>query len=221
MNMKNIANLKKEISETGKRLCNKGFACGTSGNISVKFNNNILITPSGMNLGEVEEEDIVLLDLDGNNLENDKKPSSEKMMHAGIYKVRRDIESIIHVHPPKSTILAVSGIALDKPILAEAIIVLGPVPIAKYAMPSSDKLASIVAKSFLDHDAVLMANHGVVLCGGSLKETYYKLETLESYAEIAIWSKLLGNSNELSQENVSELVNLRACLAKNTKIGQY
>jgi len=207
--MKNIANLKKEISEIGKRLCDKGFACGTSGNISVKFGNKILITPSGTNLGEVEEKDIVMLDLDGNNLDNEKKPSSEKMMHAGIYKIKPDIEAIIHVHPPKSTILAVSGIALDKPILAEALIVLGPVPLTKYAMPSSDKLASIVAEAFENHDAVLMAHHGVVLGGGSLKETYYKLETLESYAEITIWSKMLGNSNELSQENISELMKLR------------
>ncbi|MFH0702515.1 MAG: class II aldolase/adducin family protein [bacterium] len=207
--MEEIDKFRKEISEIGKRLYNKGFAAGTSGNISIKYGKQILITPSGYNLADVNDKDIVILDIEGNNIENNKKPSSEKMMHLEIYKSRNDINSIIHAHPPKSTTFAVAGIPLDSPILSEAFVVLGSVPIIEYAAPSSNKLASLVANYFLRHDAVLLANHGVVIGGKNLTDTYYKLETLELYAEISIWTKLLGKTNELSQNDIQELLKIK------------
>ena len=204
--MHKYARAKKEIAEIGKRLYEKGFAPGASGNISIKVNNSILITPSGFNLGEVGEQDIVILDLDGKKIKGTKNPSSEKQMHVEIYKTRPDIKAIIHAHTPKATSFAVAGIPLDKALLSEAVVVIGSVPIAEYAMPSSDELANVVAGYFNDHNIVLMANHGVVTGGQELKETYYKLETLELYAEIFLWAKLLGKMNELPEENVKELI---------------
>lgn len=204
--MHKFARTKKEIAEIGKRLYNKGFACGASGNISVKIEDYILITPSGFNLGEVEEADIIILDLDGNKIKGQKNPSSEKQMHVQIYKTRPDLKAIIHAHTPKASSFAVAGIPLDKALLSEAAVIIGNVPIAEYAMPSSDELANIVAGYFNDHNVVLMANHGVVTGGHELKETYFKLETLELYAEIFLWTKVLGKTNELSEENVKKLI---------------
>ncbi|EKE04177.1 MAG: hypothetical protein ACD_20C00098G0005 [uncultured bacterium] len=211
--MENLSTFKNEIVKIGKRLYDKGFVPGASGNISIKYKNNILITPSGMNLADVTEEDVSVLDIDGNNI-SEKKPSSEKKMHLEIYKARPDITSIVHAHAPKATAFAVAGIPLNAPILSEALVILGYIPVAEYAMPSSDKLALIVADYFKTYDAVLMANHGVVLGGTQLKDVYYKLETLELYAEISIGAKLLGNLNELSKENIQELMELRKSLLK-------
>lgn len=205
--MYKFARTRQEISKIGKRLYDKGFASGASGNISVKIDNNIFITPSGFNLGDVEETDVIILDHEGNKLEGKYNPSSEKQMHVEIYKTRPDLEAIIHAHTPKATAFAVAGIPLDKAILSEAVIAIGSVPIAEYAIPSSDELAKVVAAKFVGHNAVLMANHGIVTGGHNLKETYYKLETFELYAEIFLWAKLLGNINELSEENVGELIN--------------
>jgi len=205
-NLHKFARAKKEIAEIGKRLYEKGFAPGASGNISIKIENNILITPSGFNLGEVEASDIVILDLDGKKIKGIKNPSSEKQMHAEIYKKRPDLKSIIHAHTPKATSFAVAGIPLDKALLSEAVVIIGSVPIAEYAMPSSDKLAEIVADNFTNHSVVLMANHGVVTGGHELKETYYKLETLELYAEVFLWTKVLGKVNELPKEDINELI---------------
>lgn len=209
-----LDNFKKELSEIGKRIYNKGLTPGTSGNISIRYENNILISSSGSCLGDMEDSDIVILNINGDIIEGNNKPSSEKEMHLEIYRKRSDITSIIHVHPPKSTAFSVAGIPLDSPILSEVVFALGQIPVAEYATPSSDKLASTVSNYFLNHDAVLLANHGVVIGGQKLKETFYKLETLESYAEIYLWTKLLGSSNELSQDNIQELIQIRQKMFK-------
>ncbi|MDD3012134.1 MAG: class II aldolase/adducin family protein [Candidatus Gastranaerophilales bacterium] len=205
-NLHNFARAKREIAETGKHLYEKGFAPGASGNISIKLENNILITPSGFNLGEVEESDVVILDIEGKKVNGKRNPSSESQMHVEIYKNRPDFKSIIHAHTPKATSFAVAGIPLDKALLSESVVIIGTVPIAEYAMPSSDELAKIVAGYFNDHNVVLMANHGVVTGGQKLKEIYYKLETLEFYAEVFLWTNVLGKMSELSEENVKELI---------------
>lgn len=204
--MCNLAKAKKDISEIGKRLYLKGFASGLSGNISVKIDNKILITPSGFNLGDVKQKDIVIIDTDGNKIKGKHNPSSEKQMHVEIYKQRQDINAIVHAHTPKASSFAVAGIPLDKAILSEASVILGHVPVAEYGMPSSDELAKSVASYFKNYSCVLMANHGVVTGGQNLRETYYKLETLELYAEVFLWTKVLGNSNELSEENYFQLM---------------
>ena len=211
--MDTIVNFKNEICKTGINLYNKGLSTGTSGNISVRVNGNVFITPSGCCLGDMEEQDIAVIDMDGNHLEGNK-PSSEKVMHLEIYKLRPDLKALVHVHSPKATAFAVAGVPLNKPTIAELIITLGDVPVAEYAAPSSLKLATIVAGYFVKHDNVLMANHGFVSGGKFLKGALYKVETLESYAEIMLWAKVLGNANELSKESVEELIKIREKMHK-------
>ena len=168
-----------------------------------------MITSSGSCLGELEEADIVVIDFNGNISEQGKKPSSESLMHLEIYKKRADIKAIIHAHPVKSTVFAVTGITLNRPILSEAIISLGTIALAEYATPSSKMLADNVASYFQEHDVVLMANHGVVVAGKTIKEAYLKLETLEAYAEISLWTAFIGKANELSEKNIKDLMNIR------------
>jgi len=204
-----IDSLKKEILNIGKNLYKLGFSPAASGNISIRLDDKILISPTGKCLGFMEIEDIVLIDFKGNSLEPGKIPSSEKEMHIEIYKLRSDINAIIHAHPPKSTSFAVAGIPLNKPILAEAVISLGNVPVAKYATPSSLEVAKNTAQQCKDNNAVLMANHGVVSIGKNILDALYRLETLESFAEITLWSKVLGTCNELSSENISELMQIK------------
>lgn len=211
---KNLDKLKEEITEVGKLIYDKGLSPGTSGNISIRLGNNVLISPSGFCLGEIDSSSVVIIDMDGNIVEGSDKPSSEKIMHLEIYKSRNDINSIIHAHPPKATAFAVAGISLDSPILSEAYVTLGQVPVAEYATPSSEELAHILADYFLKNDSVLLANHGVVVGGKKLKETFFRLETLELYAEVSLFSKILGNKNELSPDNLQELKKIREELNK-------
>lgn len=202
-------NLKKQIADIGKRLADKGLSPGFSGNISVRFEDKILVTPSGYSLGELETDDIVVLDFDFNMIEGDKKPSSESKMHALIYKKRSDLNALIHCHSPKASVFAVNGVPLIQPILAENIFTLGDIPVAKYFLPSSDELAAEVSSFFDVHDCVLMQNHGVIVGGKDLRTAFYKMDTVEYYAEVCILANLTGKPCELSDEQKREIIELR------------
>jgi len=195
-------NIKRNIIEIGKRLYDKGFTSGISGNISYRSNGQIFITGTGICLGEMNESDIVILDQDGNIVENENiKPSSENMMHLEIYKLRPEINSIIHAHPAYSTSLAVSGETEFPSILAEPVVMFGKnIHVVEYETPSTIELAKSVAKYFEKNDAVLMANHGATVCGSNLKETFYKLETLEFYSRVYLFSIKASRSGSVKAE---------------------
>ena len=207
--MSNLDFIKSEICKAGERLYNKGFMPGASGNISYRVEENILITASGCCLGTLLEKDIILIDMDGNSLNKNCTPSSEKLMHVEIYKKRPDVNCIIHAHPPKATALSIAGKELRSPIIAEATVCLGEIPIVPYETPSSLRLAQDIAVYFNEHEAVLMANHGAAVCGKTLEQTFSKMETLEFLSEVFITTELLGSRNEIPAEKLPDLIKLR------------
>ena len=209
----NYLELKKEIIKYGQKLGQKNMTPGTSGNISVKTNNNVLISGSGTCLADLTEDEIVLMDLDSNSLDG-KKPSSEKNLHNAIYKLRPDINAIIHCHSPYTSAFAVCHIPLSKPIISENVFYFGEIPVADYALPGSEKLVENTAKFFQKHDAVLLANHGIIIGGKNLKETYYKMETAEACAQIYLNSILLGGAKDLTQNDIEEIYQLREKMKK-------
>ena len=142
-------------------------------------------------------------------IEGDKKPSSESKMHALIYKKRSDLNALIHCHSPKASVFAVNGVPLIQPILAENIFTLGDIPVAKYFLPSSYELAAEVSSFFDVHDCVLMQNHGVIVGGKDLRTAFYKMDTVEYYAEVCILANLTGKPCELSDEQKREIIELR------------
>ena len=199
---------KKDIIEIGKSLYNKDLTVGTSGNISIKTDNGILITASGTALGFLDKEDIVLTNFEGQELEN-KKASSEKMLHVEIYKQRNDVKAIIHTHPEYLTSFAVCHKALNAPIMSENIIYFEDIPVAEYAMPSSKQLVENTVKYLKNRDVVMMANHGVIAVGKDLTDAYLKLETAEYYAKVILNTQIIGNPQELSEKDVQDLINLK------------
>ena len=209
----NYLELKKEIIKFGQKLGNKNMTPGTSGNISIRTNNNVLISASGTCLADLTENEIVLMDLDSNSLDG-KKPSSEKNLHNAIYKLRPDINAIIHCHSPYTSAFAVCHIPLSKPIISENVFYFGEIPVADYALPGSEKLVENTAKFFQKHDAVLLANHGIIIGGKNLKETYYKMETAEAYAQIYLNSILLGGAKDLNKNDIEEIYQLREKMKK-------
>ena len=199
----------KELIKCGKLCGKKNFTPGMSGNISARYGENIIITASGSANGYLDEEDFTVIDFEGNVVNGDKKPSSEKMLHVEFYKQRPDINYILHVHAPYLSSFASCGKALDEPIMAENVFYFGHIPLAEYGLPSSMDLVEKTAKYFKDFDAVLMANHGVVVGGKTLKDAYLKLELAESYAQVVINTKLLGGAVPLNKEQVEEIYELR------------
>jgi len=201
--------MKQLICQIAKKIYDKGLAPGSSGNISCMTGDKILLTPTGACLGELSEQDIVTTDLNGNSTEGGKAPSSEKFMHYEIYRLRPDVKCIIHAHPPKATLLGVMGRDLKSPLIAEAVVSLGFVPLVKYETPSTDGLAKLVAEQFTRCEAVLMANHGATVVGQELNETFYKMETLEFISELSFYTEILNVKNEIPQEKIGELLEIR------------
>jgi len=201
--------LKNEIIKYGNIIVSKGFSPGTSGNISLRYKDKIIITTSGSSNGDLSYEDLVVIDLEGNIVKGDKKPSSEKMLHVEFYKKRPDVNAIIHVHPTYLSSFAAARKALDEPVMAENVYYFGKIPIADYAMPSSKELVDKTAKYFDKYNAVLMANHGFIVGDVDLQHAYLKLELAESYAQVVLNAKLLDGAVLLNKKEVAEIEALK------------
>ena len=209
MTLTDISEIKKQIIKYGKKLGEKNMSPATSGNISVRTEDNIVITGSGTCLADLCEEDMVVIDKNANLIDGKIKPSSEKNLHTAIYAMRPDINAIIHCHSPYTSAFAVCGIPLSKPIISENVFYFGEIPVAPYALPGSDKLVENTAKFFAKHSAVLLANHGIILGAKDIKNAYYLMETAETYAQIYLDSMLLGGAKELSKKDIEEIYALR------------
>lgn len=202
--------IKNEIIRYGDIIDSKNFSPGTSGNISVRCGENILITASGSSNGDLAYEDLVLIDFDGNVVEGNKKPSSEKMLHVEFYKLRPDIKAVVHVHPPFLSSFAAVRKGLEEPVMAENVYYFGKIPLANYALPSSKKLVDYTAKYFKEYNAVLMANHGFIVGDVNLSEAYLKLEMAESYAQVVFNTHLLGGAVLLNETEIQEIEALKS-----------
>lgn len=204
-----MENSKKDILYWAKRLYDKNMSPATSGNISVRTPKGILISGTGVCLNDMGEEDLILIDFDGNILESSKKPSSEKFLHVQIYELRDDIHAIIHSHCPVITAFAVTHTPMNMPIMPEFIFNFDKVPIAPYGLPSSIKLAQKTSAFFKQYNTVLMANHGVVTGARTLKECFYNLEALRAYAETYFGAQVLGKAKTLNKEQIADIRRLK------------
>lgn len=214
MTINEIFDLKQSIIKYGKKLGDKNMSPATSGNISVRVQENCLITASGSCLDDLSEEDIVLIDSNSNVIDGNKKASSEKNLHNAIYQMRSDINAIIHCHSPYVSTFAVCQIPLSKPIISENVFYFGEIPVADYALPGSEKLVENTAKFFAKHNAVLLANHGIIIGAKDLKNAYYLMETAETFAQIYLNSILLGGAKELTSKDIEEIYQLKASMNK-------
>ena len=199
-----------EIVRFGKLLHQTGLVAATDGNLSVRLENgHILCTPTLMSKGLMEPEDLVVVDQQGKKVSGGREVSSEIAMHLFIYGRRPDVGGVVHAHPPTATGYAAAGIALDSALCSEIIVTLGSVPLANYETPGTPELAEALAPLLAEHDAILMANHGVVTCGADLLNAYMNMETVEHFAKIALVTHLLGKQQPLSDQHVDKLREMR------------
>jgi len=208
--MKTEQQHREEIIRFGKLLHQTGLVAATDGNLSVRLEDGtILSTPTLMSKGLMETSDLVIVDSHGRKLRGSRDVSSEINMHVVIYRRRPDVNAVVHAHPPTATGYAAAGLALDRALCAELIVTLGSVPLASYETPGTPELAEALAPLVEDHDAILMANHGVVTCGPDLLNAYMNMETVEHFAKIALVTHLLGKQEPLSDQHVDKLREIR------------
>lgn len=204
------AQLRADIVEVGRRMYARGYTASNDGNISARLDDRrLLMTPKSVCKGFMTPEMLCVTDLDGKKLAGERDPSSEMQMHLEVYRHRPDVRAVVHAHPPTATGFAVAGIPLDRAVLAEVVTTLGSVPIADYATPSTRELPEAVRKYVKAHDGMLLANHGALTLGADVYAAYFKMETIEHFANISLVARLLGGERLLSREEVFRLQGLR------------
>ena len=204
--------IKQLMCDIGRRVYDRKMVAANDGNFSVKLNDNeFLCTPTGVSKGFMTPEFICKVDAKGNVLEANEgfRPSSEIKMHMRIYEKRPDVKAVVHAHPIYATAFAICGMPLTDPIMPEAVINLGGVPLAKYATPSTMEVPDSIEEFLPYYDQVMLENHGALAWGSDLLNTYHKLESLEFYAELMYKSKMIGNPRSLTDEQVEKLYEIR------------
>lgn len=198
-----------DIVEVGRRLYARGLIGGGEGNISARQGDILHITAAGVCKGFLSPDLIVKTDLEGRPLRGGRA-STEILMHTAIYRRRADVRAVVHAHPPTATGFAVAGLALDRPLIAEAVVTLGPVPVIPYGQPSTEELARNVGDAICSAQALLLANHGALAVGDTLYRAWERMETVEQLAKVSLVARLLGQDHLLQPGEVDRLLAIRA-----------
>jgi L-fuculose-phosphate aldolase len=201
---------REEIVEFSHKVQEYGFVSATDGNLSLRLDDGrIMITPSGIRKGEVRMEDPIIIDAEGNKLEGEGKPSSETRLHLEVYRLRKDVNAVIHAHPPKCIAFTVAGVPLDTCLLPEVVVTLGSVPTSRYATPTTDEVPQSIKEPIGKSDAVMLARHGSLTVGKDLNTAFKILEKMEHTATIALYARMLGGPQPFNQEELQKLYSLR------------
>ena len=197
------------------RIYRGGLTTTSGGNLSIMDENgDMWITPAGIDKGSLTAKDIMCVKADG-TIVGPHRPSSEYPFHKAIYKIRPKMHSVIHAHPPGLVTFSIVHQIPDTSILPQARNVCGPIGFAPYDVPGSVQLGEKIAAEFEknpDYKAVIMENHGVVLCGEDISDAYQRFETLELCARTILNAKTLGNPVCLTEEQLNYHEN---CLPNN------
>jgi len=194
--------VRRGIVRVCKRMWERGLIAGPDGNVSVRITyDHVLVTPAGFSKASVEENDLVLVTLDGKRIGGKHEASSELAMHLAVYRAREDVNAVVHAHPPMATAFAVAGLGIPGDVLPELAVQVGEVPLVPYATPGTDALPAAMAPFVPNYDAFLLANHGATTLGCNLAEAHLRMESLEHGAHILLTARLLGRVNPLGTED--------------------
>ena len=208
---KTIAELRQEIVEVGKLVFQKGWIAANDGNVSIRLaDDRILCTPTAVCKGMMTPDDLIVCDMEGNKVEGARDRTSEIAMHLTIYKMRPDIGSVVHAHPPFATGFAAAGRALNLALLPEVVIGLGSVPLAAYGLPGTPALTEGMLPHIPKYDAILMENHGAVSYGPDVYQAFFRMETVEHFAHITFIAEMLGGAKPLPRDEVRKLFESRS-----------
>lgn len=189
--------LGKILVDSGKKLLQNNLVQGTWGNSSVRIDENtMLVTPSGLDYLSLKEDDMVVVDINTMEWKGKHKPTSERGIHAAIYRERKDINAVIHTHPVYCSVMAVVRKSL--PCFNEEMtrLFLGDVRVADYGLPGTSKLTKGTIKGMEGRNACFMANHGVVCAGKDMDEAFQIIKLLEESCKKYIEMKTLEITKE-------------------------
>lgn len=196
------------VLETARKMVEKGLVIGKAGNVSVRLASTgrrslLAITPTSRYYDSLTPDDIPVIDFQGKPVEGATPPSSEAALHIGVYQARPDVNAVIHTHSPYATVLAVSGLEIPPVVEDQMVFLGGEVKIARYAPSGTDEMAANAIEALGERNAVLLAAHGAIGVGRSLREALTVCELLEKTAMVYVYAMTLGKANPLSAAAVT------------------
>ncbi len=203
--------LKRRMCDIGRRLWLKDYTDGNGGNITIRVGDNLaLCTPTLICKGFMTPEDMCLVDLDGNQLAGTRVRTSEAKTHFGIMKRQPAAKACVHAHPPHATAFAISNATIPSRLIPEAEVFLGKIGVAKYETPGTAANAEEVGRVGVDHQAILMQNHGVICWGKDVEDAYWKMENIDAYCRTIGFAASLGTGlHRFGPDKLKDLIALR------------
>jgi L-fuculose-phosphate aldolase len=195
-----IRDLSERMVKASKELYEHGLVRGTSGNISARIpsTDTFLIKPSGVYMGRLKPEELVLVDFEGKKIRGKRNVSAEMPMHVAIYRAREDVQAVVHTHAPTATAFGIAGTEI-LPLQIEMFMLLPRgVPIVPFKLPGSKALAEAVQKKIAEYDAVILENHGIVTVGSTIEAACNLNEMVEEAAKIQFTTVMLAGTDALN-----------------------
>ncbi|MBT7670501.1 MAG: class II aldolase/adducin family protein [Bdellovibrionales bacterium] len=202
--------LKDQIIKYCSRMDQMGFVANHDGNISVKFDQQLLSTPTAEAKFNITGDMILTLSPSGKKLKGAGKPFSEIALHVACYNARDEINAVIHAHPTYASARGLVGKDFT-PSLPEAIVSLGDrIPVTPFAMPRDAQNELIIHQTLSKVDAFMMKGNGVIAVGKTLEEAYLRLELVEHLIKMDFVAQKMGISYSLKQSDINQLLEKRA-----------
>ncbi len=198
--------------DIGRRLWQRAYVDGNGGNMAIKIRPDIVLcTPTLVSKGFMKEEDLCLVDLEGNQLAGKRKRTSEIFMHLEIMKRQPKAVATIHAHPPHATAFAIAELEPPTCLIPELEVFVGKVPVAPYRTPGTKEMAEEVGKLADKHNTILMGNHGAVAWSHiDLEDAYFKMEILDAYCRTVWIASQLGKPlKTIPPELVKDLLQIK------------
>jgi L-fuculose-phosphate aldolase len=194
---------RKEVARFMRRLYKHGLTTTSGGNLSRRISEQIIvITPSATDKGRMRWKDVGLMNIFGENLTPELKPSSEAEMHLSIYKRQKDVKAIVHAHPVCASAFTAMKIRISTSLTAEARAILGDPVLVPYALMGTGDLAAVAAEYAVKSDILLLENHGILTTGDTLLQAFDKIEVLENAAKMTLIAEITGKKSPLTKERI-------------------
>lgn len=203
--------VKEEIVRTGRKLWQRQYVDGNGGNISARVSENYVVcTPTLLSKGDLQVEDLALVDLENRRICGNRPHTSELLLHLEIYRTVPEAKAVIHCHPAYATAHAVAGVVPRGNLVPEQEVFVGPVALSPYETPGTKAFAQTIRPFAKDHNTILLANHGVVCWADTVTHAEWFVEIVDTYCKtILIASQLRPDLPEISQNKIAELLALK------------